>query len=702
MELNSLIEENFRLMDVQKRSLKKLGLKTISDLLLYFPSRYESFSERKNIINLKEDDKTTVYGEILSIKMEKTWRKKLNITEAEIADQTGSIKAVWFHQPYIANILKQGDKVALIGKVSMGKSGLYITNPSYEKITSYEVLGEGAALLAIYPETRGFTSRWMRSAIQKVFKALTEFPHESIPQNILNSYHLPSLKSSLFFIHTPQKITDAEAARKRFSFEEIFFIQLARLKQKEELSEKPSFVFKINEKELENFLSVFPFKLTNAQKRAIDRIIEDLKDDKPMSRLLEGDVGSGKTAVAVVAAYLAVKNGFQVAYMAPTEILSQQHFQSFINYFSQLRLTTKIGLITSSGCKKYPSKVNPSKPTEISRTQLLKWVENGEIPILIGTHSLIQDKVKFKNLSLVVIDEQHRFGTKQRAKLASGKSEKIPHLLSMTATPIPRTLALTIYGDLDLTLLDEMPVGRKNVITEIIEPEERNDAYEKIRDKIKDGRQTYIICPRIDEPDKEKQNAVYAKAVKKEGERLKKEVFPEFEIGILHGKILPKEKEKILKEFHENKIQILVSTSVIEVGIDVPNATIIVIEGAERFGLAQLHQLRGRVMRSTLQSYCFVFTDSHSQKTHERLNALVKAKNGFELAEYDLQFRGPGELGGLKQWGVSDIGMEALKNIKMVEAARNESQKIIDQDPQLKIYPQILERLKNQGHFHFE
>ncbi|MCX6731467.1 MAG: helicase-related protein, partial [Candidatus Parcubacteria bacterium] len=376
---------------------------------------------------------------------------------------------------------------------------------------------------------------------------------------------------------------------------------------------------------------------------------------------------------------------------------AQQHFQSFINYFSQLRLTTKIGLITSSECKKYPSKIKTDEATHISRAQLLKWVANGEIPILIGTHSLIQKKVKFKNLALVVIDEQHRFGTRQRAVLASEKSEKIPHLLSMTATPIPRTLALTIYSDLDLSLLDEMPAGRQKIITKIVEPDERTAAYEQIREEIKNTRQAYVICPLIET------GKIESKNVKEEKERLKKDVFPEFKIETLHGKILPKEKEKILNDFRNNKIQILVSTSVIEVGIDVPNATIIIIEGAERFGLAQLHQLRGRVMRSTHQSYCFIFTDSHSQKTHERLNALVSAKSGFELAEYDLQFRGPGELSGLKQWGISDIGMEALKNIKMVEAARTESQKLLKADPELANYPLILERLKNQDHqIHFE
>lgn len=710
MKLDSLIEENFRLTDRQKIGLRKLGLKTTRDLLFYFPSRYENFSERKNIIDLQEGDKTTIYGKIADLKMEKSWRRKMPLSHAVISDFTGAINAVWFFQPYIANILRTGDKVALTGKISRNKNGLYIANPSYEKISSYEALGEGAALLAIYPETTGATSRWLRFAIQKILKTAAEFPADPVPPEILNQYHLPSLKSSLIFIHTPQKLSDAEAARKRFSFEEVFFIQLSRLKQRAEHKKKHSFDIKVSEKDLNNFLLIFPFELTSSQKKSIGHVLENLQKKSPMCRLLEGDVGSGKTAVAVVATYAIVHNGFQVAYMAPTEILAQQHFQSFINYFSQLRLTTtknsafsgitwqaKIGLITSSECKKYPSKVNPREATHISKTQLLKWVANGEIPILIGTHSLIQNKVKFKNLALVIIDEQHRFGTRQRAILASQKSEQIPHLLSMTATPIPRTLALTIYSDLDLSLLDEMPPGRQKIITKIIEPSQRNNAYEQIRQEIKNGRQAYVICPLIET------GKIEVKNITDEAKRLQKDIFPEFKMGLLHGKMLPKEKEKILDEFRKNKIQILVSTSVIEVGIDVPNATMIVIEGADRFGLAQLHQLRGRVMRSTYQSYCFVFTDSKSQKTKERLNALIMAKNGFELAEYDLQFRGPGELGGGKQWGISDIGMEALKNIKMVEAARTESQKLLKADPELAKYPLILEKIKSQkNNIHFE
>ncbi len=703
MNLSDPIADHFRITERQKTALKKIGLKTIEDLLFYLPHRHESFSERKNIIDLTEGDKTTVFGRVVEIKKNRAMRRRLYYTEATIGDFTSTVKAIWFNQPYIEKILAKGDKVALTGKITHGKSGLYLSNPTYEKVNEYEDLGEGAALLAIYSETPGISSKWLRFAIQKSLKSIgKETLQDPIPVNVLEKYHLPSIYSSLIYIHTPQRLGDAEVARKRFAFEEIFFIQLARLKEREEFKKHHSFKISVGQKEMEAFLKIFPFELTPSQKKSVGQILEDFGKDEPMSRLLEGDVGSGKTAVAVAATFAAVQSGYQVAYMAPTEILANQHFKSFINYFSQLRLTTKIGLITSSGAFKYPSKVNPTQPTPISKSQLLKWVISGEIPILIGTHSLIQKNVKFKKLAFVIIDEQHRFGTRQRAKLVKDKSSAAPHLLSMTATPIPRTLALTIYSDLDLSLLDEMPSGRQKVITQIVHPDNRASTYEFIREKIKEGRQLFVICPRINEPDATKENALYAKAVKEEAKRLEAEIFPEFEVGILHGKMTPKEKDEALEDFRKNKTHILVATSVVEVGIDIPNATMIIIEGAERFGLAQLHQLRGRVIRGTHQPYCFVFTDSHSEKTHQRLHALEHAQNGFELAEYDLELRGTGELSGTKQWGVSDIGMEALKNIKMVEAAREESQKILARDPELNKYPLIAKRLEEQEKTHFE
>jgi ATP-dependent DNA helicase RecG len=426
-----------------------------------------------------------------------------------------------------------------------------------------------------------------------------------------------------------------------------------------------------------------------------------------MSRLLEGDVGSGKTAVAATTAYAVATSrppdgaradleygNLQVAYMAPTEILAKQHFESFIQYFKHLPI--QIGLITGSGCFKFPSKTNPTAATPISKAQLLKWVKNGEIPILIGTHALMYKSVEFKHLAHIIIDEQHRFGTNQRKALAK-KESRLPHLLSMSATPIPRTLALTVYGDLDLTLLDSMPPGRKPIITKVVAPSQIESVYEHVRSELAAGRQAYVICPRIDEPDPAAENALQLKSVKTEAERLKKNVFKGARIDILHSKMTPREKDTVMEKFLAHDIDILVATSVVEVGVNVPNATNIIIEGAERFGLAQLHQLRGRVVRGTHQPYCFAVTSKDSSggsgKTMERLKALTEAKTGFELAEYDLALRGTGELYGLKQWGLSDLGMEALKNIKMVEAARTEAQSLVAADPDLSQHPQLKQRV---------
>jgi ATP-dependent DNA helicase RecG len=385
--------------------------------------------------------------------------------------------------------------------------------------------------------------------------------------------------------------------------------------------------------------------------------------------------------------------------MAPTEVLATQLFENFIEYFKHTGIS--IGLITGSGCRKFPTKIaSAQKPwTEISRTQLLKWIKNGEIPIVIGTHALIQKSVEFEDLGLVIIDEQHRFGTNQRMKLAK-KEDHAPHYLSMTATPIPRTLALTLYGDLDLTVIDQMPSGRKPVITEIVisAEEKRNVAYEKIKLELIQGRQVYIICPRIDEPDPEAEQKLNLKSVTTEAKRLGETIFKNYRIGIMHSKMTPAKKDTVMKQFANHDIDILVSTSVVEVGVNVPNATNIIIEGAERFGLAQLHQLRGRVIRGNHQAYCYLFADAKSQKTTDRLKAFVQAKNGFELAELDLAQRGSGDLAGLKQWGITDIGMDAIKNIKMVEFARNEARDIIAHDPLLEHHP-VLRQIINQKDF---
>ncbi len=717
MNAQTLITEHFRLDHRQLKGLEKLGLATIADLLFYLPARYGAPAPEKPVSELVAGESATVYGQVTASKVSKAWRKKIPLGEITLKDQSGAIKAVWFHQPYLAKRVAVGQFARLQGKVALRAGKPYLANP---EIGPAELFGddEGAGFLTpVYPETRGLSSNWFHHAIKKLLntECLTRLV-DPLPADILKKYNLPTLATALVWIHSPRQQNDADAARKRFAFQEIFFIQLERLKTKQEYVKESAFRVSADKKAIENFSKRFPFALTGAQERAITQIMFDLGADKPMTRLLEGDVGSGKTAVAAITASAVVGAGLEVAYMAPTEILARQHFDSFINYFKHLP-GIQVGLITGSGCYKFPSKIparggsafGGSNYTNISRSQLLKWVANGEIPILVGTHALIQKTVKFKNLAYVIIDEQHRFGVMQRAKLARKSAERAPHLLSMTATPIPRTLALTIYGDLDLTLLDELPAGRRPIITEIVTENKRAAAYEKIRAELATGRQAFVICPRIDEPDPTKELALQAKSAKAEAKRLQEKVFPEFTVGLVHSKLPAKGgsasggKEAVMANFARGAVQVLVATSVVEVGVNVPNATVIVIEGAERFGLAQLHQLRGRVLRSSHQAYCYLFSEGKTNTTLQRLKALGQAKNGFELAELDLNLRGAGALAGGKQWGLSDIGMEAIKNLKMVEAARAEAQALLKSDPDLKNHPLIRAKLSQpKPEIHFE
>lgn len=716
MKPEQLLSNFTRLTPIQDKALSRLGIKTVRDLLYYFPARYGNVAEVLPIREIAKGDEVVLYGTLSHLTTKKAFRKKIPMAEALLEDSTGSIKIIWFHQAYLAKMLGENSFVRVQGKVSERNGSLSLLNPKVESVVQVPV-GVGNSLFSsessgvlypVYPETKGITSNWIYHTVQKLFsQGILHELNDPIPKKILSKYNLPTLKTAFVWIHSPKKASDAESARKRFAFEEIFFIQLKKQKERKLWRSHGAYRIETSRKIIKPFTDKFPFPLTNAQERAIDSLFEDFKRDYPMSRLLEGDVGSGKTAVAAAGAYAVVTTrpkgqsfgNLQVAYMAPTEILAKQHFESFIEYFKGSGIS--IGLITGSGCKKFPSKVSPNGSTDISRRQLLTWVANGEIPILVGTHAIIQKTVRFKHLAYVVIDEQHRFGTLQRQKLRE-KESVIPHLLSMTATPIPRTLALTMYGDLDLSLIDELPVGRKNIDTQIISPDKRQSVYESIRKELNNGRQLYVICPRIEEPDPQKEKAIQAKSVKEEAKRLKKEIFPEYEIDILHSKMTSKQKEETMIRFHDKRIDILVATSVVEVGVNVPNATVIIIEGGERFGLAQLHQLRGRVMRSSHQPYCYVFAETKSETSIERLKALKKAKSGFELAEYDLLQRGAGDLLGKKQWGISDIGMEAMKNLKMVEAARTESIEIVESDPNLTKFPEIkkyLEQRPEQIHF---
>ena len=713
MHPNDLIESHFRLNPLQRAGLARLRLETLQDLLLTFPSRYGEKIETRTIGTLTKGETASIIGRISGAKISKAFVKKIPLGELTITDQDASIKAVWYHQVFLAKKIPEGHLARISGPVQERKGVLYFANPEIEAVNEAEVASAGSLfgdgeeiVVPVYAESQGISSSWIHHAIGKLLKAhLHEALEDTVPAHILTKYNLPSLKTALVFIHSPKNQKDAEAARKRFAFEEVFRIQIARQRDRAMYDTHPFYAIRPDKKVLESFVRRFPFPLTKAQQNAFSHIIDDLAGGHPMSRLLEGDVGSGKTAVAALAAYAVVtsaKQGqpLQVAYMAPTEILATQQYLSFITHFEHLGLP--IGLITGSGAVKFPSKIDPKKTTDVSRAQFLRWVASGEMPIIVGTHALIQKSVKFKNLALVVIDEQHRFGTMQRSSLVHNHA-RVPHLLSMTATPIPRTLALTLYGDLDLSVLDEMPAGRKPIETKIVPPTERAKTYEEIRAKLKEGRQLFVICPRIDEPDPTKEMALYTKSAKAEAARLSREVFPEFSIGVVHSKMKPDDKEGVMADFAAGKIRILVATSVVEVGVNVPNATMIIIEGAERFGLAQLHQLRGRVVRSSHQAYCYIFTETKSAKSMQRLKSLVNAKNGFELAEMDLALRGGGELTGKKQWGISDLGMEAIKNIKMVEAARIEAIALVAKDPDLSEYPLLRERIESETDgIHFE
>jgi len=692
--------------------LRKLNILTVKDLLWHFPYRYEDFSRLVKIGDLMINQSATICGLIKKIELRRTWRRKMLLVEALIVDETGGIKAVWFNQPYIVRVLRPGMQANFAGKLVSGDEGIYLSNPIYEPIRSGTDIKHTAGLIPIYPETRGLTSRGIRYLAKPLLRVLKPLP-DFLPPAVLLKNNLPEINSALQKIHFPDRLEEAERARRRFAFEDLFLLQLNNLKLRSALAKERAQPLKFTESELKEISDILPFELTNPQKRSLEEILGDLGKNKPMNRLLQGDVGSGKTVIAAIAALMAAKNGKQAAFLAPTEVLARQHYQTLNNLFAETlsRLDIKIGLLLSGLNQK------------IKRETIKKVAEN-EIKIIIGTHALIQRGMSFNDLGLIIVDEQHRFGVSQRAALASQtktdlESMLLPHFLSMSATPIPRTLSLTLFGDLDLSVIDELPKGRKSIITKVVAPENRGKAYAFVREQIKKGRQAFVICPRI-EANREaqganstndlrlaisaKQNAwADVKAVKEEYEKLSQKIFPDLKVAMLHGKIKSKEKEKIMNAFKDKETDILVSTSVIEVGVDVPNAAIMIIEGAEHFGLAQLYQFRGRIGRGDHQSFCLLFTESNSQSVQERLKALLKAKNGFELAELDLQMRGPGEFLGEKQTGLPDLAMRALNNMELIRMARQSASEIINKDAELTNYPMLREKLTSfQKSIHLE
>ena len=718
MNLSSPIWEIPRIGPQTQRRLKRLGIETIGELIFHFPHRYEDFSDITPISSVEAGKTVCIQGKITNIKNIRIFKRRMVITEAQVADDSGTIRVTWFNQPYLTNTLKSGDFVFLAGKMTSKKGRKYLSSPAYEKIpsqfiengTEYDSTHMGR-IIPVYPETEGLSSRWLRFIIKPLLSKLKNEIHEFLPEEIKTKYDLMPIKMAIWQIHFPETLEKADLARKRFVFEELFELALVILKEKIRLAKEKATIIPFNLDLIKKFTAKLPFKLTNDQKKSAWQILKDLEKPKPMNRLLDGDVGSGKTVVAVMAALNTVKTGLQVAFMAPTEILTKQHFRTISESLKGFKLN--IGLITG--------KENLFNGKKIKRKEILEKTKKGKIDILIGTHALVQGKVEFEKLGLVIIDEQHRFGIEQRAKLCK-KQGFLPHLLSMSATPIPRTLALTIYGDLDLSLIKEMPKGRKKIITKIIPPEKRKAAYDFIRREAEKGRQIFVICPRIEpssasssaEASKDKKatdgqdplldersfSRWELKAVKQEYEKLSKEIFPDLKVGMLHGKMKTEEKESVLKSFRNKKTDILVSTSVIEVGIDFPNATIMMIEGADKFGMAQLHQFRGRVGRGEFQSFCFLFSEFQN---NPRLRAMVASQDGFELAEKDLKLRGPGDLTGQRQWGIPDFVMASLKDIELIEKTRTAAKEILQKDPELKKFPFLRERLAGfQQRLHLE
>ncbi len=672
----------------------KLEIKTAGNLLTHYPFRYDDYSKILTIKDLKTEKTGTVKVKINLIANHRSPRKKMIITEAIVSDQTDSLKVIWFNQGFLTKTLKSGQQVYLAGKIDDDNYyGLQLTNPSYELCKDKNPIHTGR-LVPIYPSTTKLSQKQIRFLTRQILPLIQEIP-DWLPREIKIKYNLISLSVALEQIHFPQNKLWLEKAIHRLKFDELFLIQSQNQLIRQRIKNREAFPIKFKLKETKKFVQNLDFKLTEAQRKTSWEIINDIKKNLPMNRLLEGDVGSGKTIVAVIAILNALLNKYQAAYMAPTEILAEQHFKNIIELFTPLRdksLTGfknfKIALLTRNNAK-----INSGR--KIKKTELLKQLALGKIDLIIGTHSLIQEKIKLKRLSLAIIDEQHRFGVTQRAKLInqSGKEKtKSPHFLSITATPIPRSMALTLYGDLDLSIIDQIPLGRKKIITKIIKLDEIKQTYQFIKKEISKGHQAFVVCPLIDPSDK-----LGVKSVKEEYEKLSKHIFPNLKIALLHGKLKSEQKEKIMKDFNKNKINILVSTTVIEVGIDIPNASIMVIKGSERFGLAQLYQLRGRVGRSQNQSYCFLFVENEGEKVQKRLQILLQAKNGFELAEKDLELRGPGEIFSTEQSGFStNLKIARLSDFKIIKETRETANLIFKQDFKLKKYP-LLEKKINES-----
>lgn len=649
--------------------LEKLGINTFEDLLFHLPARYEDYSMVSKIAQIQPGETVTIQGQILEMKSNYLRGARIRTMQrATVNDGTGTIELTWFNQPFLVKNIPTNATISASGKADLFGRKLMISSPEYEILQSDDSQPlHTARLIPVYPETKGVSSKWLRRQINMLIDEHLSEIADYLPEEVITSHRFMDLQEAIREVHFPRSIDTATQAKERLAFDELFLMQLAAQKRRTDWKQKQTghaFAIDKHSKEINSFISSLPFQLTTAQERAVTDILKDLAVDKPMNRLLQGDVGSGKTIVAAIAMYAAHLNGYQSVLMAPTEILATQHYLSIAKLLEGLEVNVQ--LVTGSNKLKVKTDDKP-------------------FDILIGTHAVLSEKVKFKKLGLIIIDEQQRFGVEQRGIIRQ-KGDN-PHLLTMTATPIPRTVALTMYGDLDLSYLNEMPHGRKKIKTWLVPPEKRDGAYDWIRKQIKEtDSQIFIICPFIEVSESQ----MTIKAASKEYERLKTDVFPDLKLGLLHGKLKSKEKDEVLKEFKERAFDILVATPVVEVGIDIPNATVIMIEAAERFGLAQLHQLRGRVGRGDKQSYCLLFTDSQQAQNSQRLKGMETLYSGAELAELDLKLRGPGNLYGTAQHGIPALKVASFSDTDMIQRAKHIADEIF---PKLSLYKSLEEKV---------
>lgn len=650
--------------------LNKLGIFTLKDLLYYFPRQYEDRNNLKKIVELKNEDKTTIKALIVGVTISNP-RKGMTLTKVDVKDETGYAKLVFFNQPYISNTFKSGDTILVFGKVKKEFKNIEFSSCEIEHLSNSPK--NTCKIMPIYPLTFGVTNKEIIGIIKSVLSNKELIIKEYLPKGIIDKYKLCSIDYAIRNIHSPSNKESFKIALYRIIFEEFLILQLGLFMFKNGVTEVEGIKFEENEK-LKDIISSLPFKLTKAQNRALNEIIEDMKSPKVMNRLVQGDVGSGKTVVALLALANCVLNGYQGALMAPTEILAEQHYISLTETLKEFGMNVE--LLVGSLTKKQKEKI-------------LERVKNKEIDILIGTHALIEDKVEFDRLGLVITDEQHRFGVRQRGKLSDKGNN--PDVLVMTATPIPRTLALILYGDLDISIIDELPPGRQPIDTIAVSKDKRDRAYNNlVRAEVEKGRQVYIVCPLVEESE-----AIEAKAAVELVEELKQEYFSDLKVGLLHGKMKASEKESIMKSFKNKELDILVSTTVIEVGVNVPNATLMIIENAERFGLAQLHQLRGRVGRGKHKSYCILIYASKSEVCRQRMSIMEETNDGFKISEKDLEIRGPGEFFGTRQHGLPELKIANIfKHMKILKIAQQEARYIIGEDLKLQKFENKL--LKNE------